>query len=79
MEIIFKYDEQTFRNLEILKGHQDASVFTIFNNTLTEGGAGFLKQLFRHPITVWRNLKDVVNSFNSSLISQFNLPFLPDN
>lgn len=51
MEIVFKYDEQTFHDLEILKGHQDASVFTLFNNTLTEGGDDFLKQLFRNPIT----------------------------
>jgi DNA mismatch repair ATPase MutS len=51
MGVTFEYDNQTFDDLQILNENQEASVFSLFNNTLTEGGSDYLKHLIKSPIT----------------------------
>lgn len=51
MGVTFEYDNQTFDDLQILNENHEASVFSLFNNTLTEGGSDYLKHLIKSPIT----------------------------
>ncbi|WP_296621039.1 hypothetical protein [Marivirga sp.] len=51
MGVTFEYDNQTFDDLQILNENHEASVFSLFNNTLTEGGGDYLKHLIKSPIT----------------------------
>lgn len=51
MGVTFEYDNQTFDDLQILNENHETSVFSLFNNTLTEGGSDYLKHLIKSPIT----------------------------
>lgn len=49
----FEYDQQTFDDLEIIKHHSASgqSLFRLFNQTRTQGGAYFLKKMMKNPTT----------------------------
>lgn len=47
----FTTDKQTLDDLNIFGKHGADSIFTIFNKTITVGGAGLLEQMFRQPLS----------------------------
>lgn len=61
----FNTDKQTLDDLNIFGKPGRDSIFTVFNQTHTRGGAGILEQMFRHP------LSDVTAINNRSSIIQY--------
>ncbi len=46
----FTTDKQTIEDLNIFGKHAETSVFTLFNHTVTVGGAAILEEMFLHPM-----------------------------
>lgn len=47
----FTTDKQTLDDLNIFGKHGSDSIFSIFNHTLTRGGAELLEEMFRNPLS----------------------------
>ncbi|MNJ98317.1 DNA mismatch repair protein MutS [compost metagenome] len=49
--MLFITDQQTLDDLNIFGKYGSDSVFTIFNKTVTRGGAAILEEMFRYPLS----------------------------
>jgi DNA mismatch repair ATPase MutS len=54
----FNTDKQTLDDLNIIGKPGKDSIYTIFNNTHTRGGAALLEQMFMHPLADARAIND---------------------
>jgi len=62
----FIIDKQTIDDLNIFGKHGKNSVFSIYNNTRTKGGAKLLEEMFRHPLDdfgVIKKRQDIIQYF----------------
>jgi len=48
--MLFTTDKQTLDDLNIFGKHSGGSIYTLFNQTCTLGGAAVLEEMFRHPL-----------------------------
>ena len=67
----FKYDDQTFQDLEILSDNRE-SVFSIFNHTLTDGASDFLKILIQNPVIELEELEkriEIIEYFSKNKVT----------
>lgn len=68
----FNTDKQTLDDLNIVGKPGKDSIYTIFNQTQTRGGAGILEQMFLYPmsdITAINNRLNIIQYFSTSGIS----------
>ena len=49
--MLFTTDQQTIEDLNIFGKHSRASIYTLYNRTLTRGGAELLEDMFRFPLS----------------------------
>lgn len=62
----FIIDQQTIDDLNIFGKHGKNSVFSMYNNTRTKGGALLLEEMFRHPLDdfgVIKRRQDIIQYF----------------
>lgn len=63
----FIIDKQTLDDLNIFGKHGKNSVFSIYNNTHTKGGALLLEEMFRHPLDdfgIIKRRQDIIQYFH---------------
>jgi DNA mismatch repair protein MutS len=68
----FNTDKQTLDDLNIFGKPGRDSIFTIFNQTHTRGGASILEQMFRYPmseVTAINNRSSIIQYFSSACTS----------
>lgn len=68
MSILLRTDDQTMSDLSIFGRSGKASIFDLYNKTITQGGSARLDHLFRHPLSDEKliNEKAAIFSFFSS-------------
>ena len=73
----FNTDKQTLDDLKIFKG-SESSVYRLFENTQTTGGAALLEQLFQEPMSSPEAIRNRVNIFRHFAGTSTAFPFSED-
>lgn len=61
--MIFETDQQTLNDLNILGKYKANSIYSLFCQTVTEGGEVLLEQMFMNPLTDAAKIEERVAEF----------------
>ena len=61
--MIFETDQQTLNDLNILGKYKPNSIYSLFSQTVTEGGEALLEQMFLNPLTDVEKIEERVAEF----------------
>lgn len=71
----FKVDKQTLNDLVIFGNGRKKSVYDIFNQTLTRGGASLLEDMFLYPLSDTKTINERVDAIRHYKESDSDFPF----
>lgn len=75
--MLFTTDKQTLEDLNIFGKHGSASIYNIFNQCATRGGAAILEELFRYPLAGHEAINKRSGIIQSFALAGIAFPFKP--
>lgn len=73
--MLFTTDQQTLDDLNIFGRHGSRSVYSIFNQTFTGGGAALLEEMFRYPLSDAAEINRRSNAIRTLAATALTFPF----